>query len=91
MQSNVPALLKVSAGRNVFSHTLAEFASIICTGPKRECWTPGAAEIRTVQWKGLPMQRKSLPVRWKGLPVQRKDAPGAAESWSLQKTTTLIE
>ena len=56
MHSNFPALLKASAGRNISSHTIAEFASIICTGPKRECWTPGAAEIRKVQWKGLPVQ-----------------------------------
>jgi len=77
MQSNFPALLKVSAGRNVSSHTIAEFASIICTGPKGECWMPSAAEIRKVQWKGLPVQ-------WKA-------TPGAAESWSLHFTTTLIE
>jgi hypothetical protein len=77
MQSNFPALLKVSAGRNVSSHTIAEFASIICTGPKRECWMPSAAEIHKVQWKGLLVQRKGLPVQWKA-------TPGAAESWSLQ-------
>lgn len=47
MQSNFPALLKVSAGRNGSLHTIAEFASIICTGPKRECRTPSAAEKLT--------------------------------------------
>ena len=46
MHSDLPALLKVSAGRNVSSHAIAEFASIICTDPKREA--------------GRPVQRKSV-------------------------------
>ena len=60
MHSNAPARLKVSAGRNV-SSTIVELASLICTGPKREFWTPGAAETRTVHGKGLPVQRKAAP------------------------------
>lgn len=79
MQSNFPALLKVSAGRNV-SYTIAEFASIICTGPKGQCRTPGAAESHKVQWKAVPVQWKAVPVQRKGLLVQWKAVPGAAES-----------
>ena len=84
MHSNFPALTLKSAGRNVSSYTIAEFASIICTGPKGQCRTPGAAEIRKVQWKGLLVQWKNLSVRRKGLLVQWKAAPGAAESWFSQ-------
>lgn len=88
MHSDFPALLKVSAGRNLSSHTIAEFASIICTDPERERWTPGAAETRKVQWKGLLVQWKYLPMQRKGLPVQWKAARRAAESWSSHHNNT---
>ena len=92
MHSDLPALLKVSAGRNVSSHAIAEFASIICTDPKRECRTPSAAEIRKVQWKGLLVQRKTYPCGGNAYPCNGKThlvqwkvglhrMVSAAESW----------
>ena len=76
------AAAKSRNGANLPPLTIVELASIICTGPMEVFWASSAAERRTVQWKGLPVQRKAPH-------VQRKATPGAAESCSSQLFFTI--